>query len=258
MIGSQSWKARTQIASNAGKDYLNAVFGWLPLVNDVSDFAHTISKFDTIAKQYERDAGKAVRRRYEFPSERSVNVFEENTNPKTRAIACPGAYFDVFDTPSSVIVTEETVKNRWFSGAFTYHLPSGYDSRNATDRLALLADRLGLKPTPSLFWELTPWSWAADWFSNAGDVVSNISSFATAGLVMRYGYMMEHTIKKRTYFQPYSGYRIKGNRVAAGPFALVTETKQRVQANPFGFGVSWGGLSTFQASILAALGLTRR
>jgi hypothetical protein len=258
MIGSQTWKARNQIASNAGKDYLNVAFGWRPLIGDVTDFANTVTKFDEIASQYERDSGKVVRRRYEFPTEKRSNNWEENTNPKSPAIAVPAMFFDQFGTPSSVFVSEETEIRRWFSGAFTYHLPSGYDSRNKLDRLSLLANRLGLRPTPDTLWELTPWSWAADWFSNAGDVISNVSDFASAGLVMRYGYMMEHSIVRRTYFQPYSGYRINGKQVAAGPFALVTETKQRRQANPFGFGVSWDGLSTFQASILAALGISRR
>lgn len=258
MIGSQSWKARNTVASNAGSDYLNVVFGWKPLISDVQNFADTIKNFDTVAKQYERDAGRVVRRRYEFPVEHSTNTWEENTNPKSPAIAVPAQFFDQFGTPSSVFVSETTEIRRWFSGAFTYHLPSGYDSRNKLSRLALLADRLGLKPTPDTLWELTPWSWAADWFSNAGDVIANISSFASSGLVMRYGYVMEHSIRTRTYYQPYSGYRVHGAKVAAGPFSLVTETKKRRQANPYGFGVSWEGLSTFQASILAALGISRR
>jgi hypothetical protein len=34
-------------------------------------------------------------------------------------------------------------------------------------------------------------------------------------------------------------------------------TKRRTEANPFGFGVSWKGLSPFQLSIAAALGISR-
>jgi len=257
VIGSESWKARNQIASSAGKDYLNVAFGWLPLVSDIKDFVHVVTRFDEIASQYERDAGRVVRRRYEFPIERSSNSWTENTNPSSPAIVCPAQFFDQFGTPSSVFVSEETEIRRWFSGAFTYSLPSDYDSRNNISRIAFLADRLGLNPTPETLWNLTPWSWAADWVTNAGDVLTNISRFANGGLVMRYGYVMEHSIKRRTYFQPYSGYRINGKQVAAGPFSLVVETKKRRQANPFGFGVTWEGLSTFQASILAALGISR-
>jgi len=257
--GHESWKARTEYARSAGKDYLNAQFGWRPLVNDISDFVNTVKNFDTVISQYERDAGKVVRRNYRFPTETSSDSWKENTEFSAKAF-CYGGNGVRPDSLAAgeVQVTEETVIDRWFSGAFTYYLPSGYDSRKQLSKLALIADRFGLDPSPDLVWELTPWSWAVDWFSNAGDVISNVSDFATGGLVMRYGYIMEHSIRKRTYTQPRSGFAPQGISVAAGPVSLVTETKSRRQADPFGFGVSWEGLSTFQASILAALGISRR
>jgi len=257
--GSESWKARTDVARSAGKDYLNAQFGWRPLVNDISDFVNTVKKFDSVISQYERDAGKVVRRNYRFPTETTSDTWKENTEFSAKALCYGGNGIRPDGLAAGPVeVTEETVIDRWFSGAFTYYLPSGYDSRNQLSKLALIADRFGLDPSPDLVWELTPWSWAVDWFSNAGDVISNVSDFANGGLVMRYGYIMEHSIRKRTYTQPRSGFAPQGNPLAAGPVSLVTETKVRRQADPFGFGVSWEGLSTFQASILAALGISRR
>jgi len=259
LIGSQSWKARNGIARDASSDYLNVQFGWRPLLSEVTDFANTVTKLDTVLAQYERDSGKVVRRRYEFPIETSSNSWIENDNPVLSALAWPGNLFQPSTGGASTVrVNEEIVKRRWFSGAFTYYLPSGYDSRTKIGKLALLADRLGLNLTPDTLWELSPWSWAVDWFSNTGDVISNVSDFATGGLVMHYGYIMEHTTVSRTYYQERSGFLIKGAPVPAGPLTLVTETKVRRQANPFGFGVTWEGLSAFQASILAALGISRR
>jgi hypothetical protein len=115
---------------------------------------------------------------------------------------------------------------------------------------------LGLSLTPDIVWNLTPWSWAVDWFSNTGDVISNLTDWATDGLVLRYGYVMEHTITSDTY--TYSGNTglIDGN-VRVPPLTLVTETKIRRRANPFGFGITWDGLSPRQLAITAALGLTR-
>jgi hypothetical protein len=123
-------------------------------------------------------------------------------------------------------------------------------SRLASDAQHLL----GLSLTPDVLWELAPWSWAIDWVSNTGDVVKNISRFASGGLIMRYGYMMEHSIRKDIYTLDRTGLK-SGRRVP--PIALVTETKVRRKANPFGFGLTWEGLSSFQASILAALGITK-
>jgi hypothetical protein len=124
------------------------------------------------------------------------------------------------------------------------------------DRAALMASKIfGLELTPEVAWNLSPWSWAADWFTNAGDVISNLTDWATDGLVLRYGYVMEHTIASNTYtFVGKTGF--SNTSVRPSPVTLVTETKRRVKANPFGFGVTWGGLSPRQLAITAALGIT--
>jgi hypothetical protein len=145
----------------------------------------------------------------------------------------------------------------WFRGAFTYHLPSGYDSRKKLDKIHLYADKiLGLDLSPETFWNLTPWSWAVDWFSNTGDVISNVQSFAKDGLVLRYGYIMEHSVHKITYTlgKSYVAY----NTVSPGDVSFVTETKKRIPASPFGFGLTYSALSAQQKAIMAALGLSRR
>jgi hypothetical protein len=152
----------------------------------------------------------------------------------------------------------ETTRDRWFSGAFTYYLPTGYDSRAELARIASLADKLlGTSITPETIWNVLPWSWAVDWFTNAGDVLANINRFKNNGLVMPYGYMMERTITKHIYTLNKSGL-IGAKNVGKGPLTLVTITKKRIPANPYGFGITWNSLSGFQASILAALGISRR
>jgi len=65
---------------------------------------------------------------------------------------------------------------------------------------------------------------------------------------------MEHTIVKDTYTRDPSPFK---NGAGTGSISLITETKQRVRANPFGFGITWEGLSPFQLSIAAALGISK-
>jgi hypothetical protein len=73
---------------------------------------------------------------------------------------------------------------------------------------------------------------------------------------MRYGYMMEHSINKVTYsYEAIPGTYVQ--KPSIPDLAFVTETKLRQKANPFGFGVSWDGLSPLQLAITAALGLSR-
>jgi hypothetical protein len=67
--------------------------------------------------------------------------------------------------------------------------------------------------------------------------------------------MMDHSIVSHTYTLDKSG--LVGSTVPVQPLTMVTETKQRVGANPFGFGLTWDGLSPLQKAIAAAVGITR-
>lgn len=254
LISSQGWASKTQSLRQAGDEYLNVQFGWRPLISDITSFGTGVIRVDSAIRQLERDAGKVVRRSYYFPTKTSkvTEVMASSAYP-----VGPVNNPQNFSRFGDVIRTRETVQRQWFSGAFSYHMPVGLDSRSKLGRYALLADRLGLKLTPETLWNLAPWSWAVDWFSNTGDVISNLSDFAEFGLVLRYGYMMEHTIVTDTYSLE-GGQLSDGTPFICPPLVLVNETKVRKQANPYGFGVSWDTLSTFQLSILSALGITRR
>jgi len=256
LAGSSTWKGRNQVAKDAADDYLNVEFGWLPLVSDVKSFAKAVAHANTVLSQYERDAGKVVRRRYNFPVQKETEVIDFG-EPYPAYFVPYDSDFETNNLPGGGMLKVETFKRQWFSGAFTYALPSGYDSRSALDRYGLMAEHVfGLKLTPEVLWNAAPWSWAADWFSNSGDVISNISSWSTDGLVMLYGYIMEHSYCVHTYTKPKTG--LCNETAKASALTLVTETKIRHGANPFGFGVTWEGLSPLQLSIAAALGISRK
>jgi hypothetical protein len=255
-VGARTWEARTRAAKAAGSDYLNITFGWAPLIRDIASFSNSINNWNKLMSQFERDAGKTVRRGFQFPlqTESSESIVMYNQIPS-------GVFHsDITDgcTRANVIRKVETSRKVWFKGAFTYHLPSGYNSRNKMmSNAAKFNHMLGLNLTPNVVWNLAPWSWAIDWFANVGDVLSTVSDVQLYGLVMHYGYIMEHTVSKVTYSIP--DFRFKyspGFRVT--PLSYVTETKVRREANPFGFGVNWNGLSPYQLSILAALGISRK
>lgn len=255
MVGQTLWRDRTHAANKAGSEYLNAQFGWIPIVSEVKKFASAVSKADALLAQYERDAGRMVRRRYNFPLKRSVTSTLINS---AEAAKLPPGVTAMQDAANLGMLyrTRETVQRQWFSGAFTYHLPRGYNSRNEVERLALLANKiLGVELTPQVLWNIAPWSWAADWFTNTGDVVSNLTDWSVDGLVLRYGYMMEHSIVSDSYALTKGGHVGLSSGVAG--CTLVTETKVRRRANPFGFGITWDGLSSAQLAIAAALGLSR-
>jgi hypothetical protein len=234
-------------------DFLNYEFGWKPLVSDVSDLSNAFIRADTTWAQYERDAGKLVRRRFSFPDETSSSTATFNeVNPWIAQSS--GLLYDNFVTPGKVIRNDLITKKRWFSGAFTYYLPS--DRGRVGESVIKAKKILGLTITPDVVWNLAPWSWAVDWFTNTGDVLANWSSWLVDGQVLVYGYMMEETIVERTYsFSGPTGFRTSA--IVPGYVKFVTHTKKRIAASPYGFGLTWDGLSAVQKAIIAALGITK-
>lgn len=253
----KDWEAGTSRARQGADQYLNLEFGWEPLIGDINRVTEQIANAERIFSQYERDAGKVVRRRFDFPEKRETSVlswFDTASGyyaPADTSLTRSGRKYTVTRVHSSYTKT-------WFSGAFVYHLPADYRPfKEMSTSLERLRAMFSLELTPESVWNAIPWTWASDWFSNAGDVMSNLSSWANDGLVMRYGYVMQHNVESYTYTldepRPLLG-------MSSGQFpsiTLVTETKKRRKANPYGFGVSWDGLTATQQAILAALGIKR-
>lgn len=241
-------------SSKLGEEYLNLEFGWKPIINDVNEFAKAITHANLVYRQYLRDSGRVVRRRYVFPSVESETRTLMGSAQRAKLAVSNSDLLEPLAT-AQLWKIDKIITQRWFSGAFTYHLPNLDKSGKMAHYAAVVRKLSGASIDPEVIWNLAPWSWAVDWFTNVGDVLSNVSDMATDGLVMRWGYMMEHTVHTRTFtLSGPSGY--KGNP-AVSDVVVVVETKLRRKANPFGFGVTWGALSARQSAILAALGITK-
>jgi len=256
LLGSNLWKQGTKRARDAGDEYLNSEFGWKPLIGDIQDIIKGVKHSDDFLSQYERDAGKLVRRRYEFPIEESTVAEPQSSNA---AVLDPdnGRIVTITNPFLRLVKRTETWRRTWFSGAFTYHMPTrDWLSRTAIGELGTkLSVVFGTDLSPDVIWNLAPWSWAADWFSNLGDVIDNLSDWSDDGLVMKYGYVMEHSFKRVVWHLPGNG-GLPPNYFPSDVIAEI-ETKQRVAASPFGFGVNWSGLSPRQLAITSSLGITR-
>jgi hypothetical protein len=261
-IAVRRWKDRSRLSNSLAEANLAYQFGFKPLGDEIGTFAAAVVQADQLLAQYERDAGRVVRRRYEFPPKSEIiSITEVGTNsfPFMDPVNTRLMDSSLTGAQTGTLVRVRTIsQKRWFSGAFTYFLPQWYNPRSEMSRKALLAKEiLGVDLTPEVVWNLTPWSWAVDWFSNVGDVLSNISDTIDDSLLMRYGYIMEHTIVRDTYTRKYDRPFWDKSVLLDSGVSLVTETKLRRRANPFGFGMSWEGLSPKQLSILASLGITR-
>jgi hypothetical protein len=265
------WKARLQALETvaaSGDEFLNFIFGISPTLGDMTSFLKASHKVDKLVNQFIRDSGRSVRRSFHFPKEMTDETTTLIYSSPAGNTSTDNGYSP---SPFRCLPTYKTMRRRvverdiWFSGAFTYHLPGWYETGDREARIRLTAQLFGAKPDFNTLWQLTPWSWAVDWFSNAGSFVKNLSSLINYGTVLRYGYVMETTTVTDTYFAGdmtrvcYPGYEgvFLPPYPAIHPVTLRTTTKKRIQANPFGFGLSWDSLSSVQKAIVAALGITR-
>lgn len=261
--GIQLWKDKTRLAKSAGGEYLNKEFGWDPLLGDIRNFINVSRNAEKHIEQYDRGSGRKIHRQFNLPKE--ITTIEESGTGYT--FLYPPQQTDLMVTAPKWTRTLVTEKTRWFEGCFTYYLPPHKIGGSNLERQRRLAYKLyGAGITPEVVWDLTPWSWAIDWVSNAGDVFHNIGAFADNGLVMQYGYVME-TIVHRITTTVYD-IRTKSSELGGGDPSspkrmrcsnvLESITKRRRVATPYGFGLDWDGFSPFQLSILGALGLSRR
>jgi hypothetical protein len=260
-VGASMWKLRLDdLVRGSADDYLNVAFGWNPLLSEIRDFSHGINNTAKLIEQFHRDSGKVVRRRFSYPPETATETLvhkSEVAAPHTLS-SFPQMYTPVSERGKVMRIRTTTIR-RWFSGAFTYNSSLGtyYQPAEKLSALGYDARRLlGLEITPTTLYNLAPWSWAVDWVSSVGDVLANLEAQQRYGLVMPYGYLMEHSIVKDSYV--WSGPNPMKGGAGISPLTLVTETKLRRPANPFGFGLTWDSLNATQQAILASLGISKK
>lgn len=237
--------------STAGGEYLNVEFGIKPLLSDLRKLREAMLKSQQLIRQYQRDSGKVVRRRYAFPSDSSSTMTDMGM-----PYPSPGLDLYYWESSGQTQKIKTVTVDRWYSGAFTYADMMPKDTfSELTSYLRQANHLLGVLPTPTALWNLTPWTWAVDWFVNAGDVVNNASMMATDGLVQVYGYMMETTIVE-TVYSCWGATLYKGPGIATHQTLKATR-KRRLHASPFGFGLTAGDFTPKQWAILAAVGLSQ-
>lgn len=159
----------------------------------------------------------------------------------------------------SSYISGEITQNTWLVGAWKYFIPEYESPEGNLERILNYMRYYGLRISPILIWNLTPWSWLADWFSNVGDNISNYTSALSENLVGRYAYVMRTTDVE---FINHSRVAVTdGSPTGMNYLNLEWELKYtlltRRHASPYGFTVDWPNFNAFQLGILAALGVSR-
>jgi len=244
-----------KLPRRTAEDYLNFEFGWRPLVSELLGFCTDSRNADERLKSFTRNSGKRVRRKRQVVSEESQTSTSVTGTGVYPSDALDSTFWDPPTGTPTLTTDVRTSATGTFTGSFTYYLPNVSNKANiAKRRKRLRRFLLEARPDAETLWNLSPWSWAADWIGNLGDVIHNLDAFSQDGLVMHYGYI--------TYYQPalvtwrFSGRVLKNGSYQPEQSCTVTRI-QRVRATPFGFGLNPDSFTNRQWAIIGALGITR-
>jgi hypothetical protein len=242
-------RPRKSTGSRIGSAHLGVNFGLLPVIRDLQNAYRLSVHLEKRLNQLRRDNGKRVRRRVtvlnDVDTTTTVTVGGSNIAPTNLIVTNP---------PQVLTTTQLTSTRSWFSGSFRYYIPEVETLRWTGEAISAL---YGTKLTPELLWEVIPWSWLIDWFTNVGDVIANFSANAAGDLTLEYGYQMYERINRLGHDCKFT---IKTN---AGPKTLTSGVvrenivRARGGASPFGFSITPTDLSSRQLGILTALGVSR-
>ncbi len=248
--GLKDLEARSSTAKRAGSAYLNEEFGWAPLVNDVMNLTQTISNASQLWDEYKKNSGRLLHRNHSWPTTTDEDVIDFGLD-------WPVPRFDLNfyagDGRGHLRCKRTKTVKRWFEGVFQYFVPEG----NGISEGRSYAKKLfGADLTPETLWNLAPWSWAADWVGNVGNVLAASSALGTDRLVMPWAFVMETTTESHAFtlsdcsFESYPGSHTLRQ-------TFTTTVKQRQKATPYGFGFDLETLTPRQIAILVALGLSK-
>ena len=252
------------LARNAGSDYLNIQFGWMPLLNDLRKIAEALA---SASYGLFKPWGATHRSRGENPSDDMISA---EKIPWNGGIST-GDYFDSPFRPylngsgvttSSRLYGTATISNnvrsrRWCEGEFIYLPKAGFDPSKYDERYDTL---FKTDLTPSDLWQLAPWSWLVDWFFDIGKAIESYEVGLSNRVLSSYMYAMEEVVSTTQVLvwdiRAENQYSYTGPR--SWSFQWEYSRKRRIRANPFGFTLNpESALNAAQFAILGALGLTK-
>jgi hypothetical protein len=238
-------------AKKAADHWLNHQYGWIPFVSDLQDFSKTWKQSDSMIKQLRQDNDQWIKRSGSVRVDRDVEVLEEKDGENFHYpdLSMSSRLNPQYPYRGWWRIARTKSQDAWFTARFKYHIP---DIQSVNWERKARAKLYGLDLTPSLVWELTPWSWLVDWGSNVGDVFANMDNQLADNLVAKYAYISGRTTTRVdvTSHMPFV-------KPLTNTWSYQIQRRQRVAANPFGFGLTGDDLTARQFSILGALGITR-
>lgn len=154
----------SSLMSAFGSGYLAYAFGWTPIISDLLKLTNMAAATKKRIAWLRKNEGKPVKLKrslYNFSSDLGelysitrgtpypFNTIEiaEGDHPVYGVMSCKADYHNVI----------------------RYTLPKDADSLGWDDEAFQYL--IGLRPGLDLIWDITPWTWLVDWFTNVGDFI---------------------------------------------------------------------------------------
>jgi hypothetical protein len=231
-----------------GDVYLAAQFGWKPLLTDILDMLRFMDRVERQIDFILNNAGKPVWCATKPQETTTCSVLQDIRGTATQWLA-PNIGPKFFGTTDNArnqnILTRDLVQRTWATGLFVFW----FDKGRIPERAELRAKLAGLELTPKLVWELLPWTWIIDWFSNIDDILSNLVVEVADNQVSIYAYAMKETLRTYTWWAT--------DGFGTGTVSRRFHTKIRDKISPFGLATYNTTLSDKQTAILAALSVQK-
>ena len=271
----KEFKTYKQAAKFIGQQSLNVQFGWAPIMRDIAAGIELLISIDRAL--FPSDSTRRRRKRVIFEAshltDRSVDwcIAPHLTDrysgwspgPSQTALwnsRSPSGFVQRASLATHLAI--RGTADVWTTAKFRTGLSPNAVSNGYLDRGI---DLLGLRLTPEVVWELTPWSWLIDWFSNTGTIIANVSTLGATNALLNYAYSTlryrfscsYNAVRPNIPETPYFG--MSGFTGYKGQIGFLEEYDMKIRgsASPFGFSVSTEALTGGQWGILASLGLAR-
>lgn len=265
----QLFRRRLKSFRDLGSTYLNVEFGWRPFLSDLLKTISLQEKIEQRIAFLRKNNGKYIRR--------TGTLRDEVTTETSPVQGCITPMLNYYQTVPSGSISQGTrtvirTDRVWYDAMMKFWIDElACDTCKNAWSSPLLRRLYGLNITPSLLWELTPWTWLTDWFVNVGDLYANYSDSAYDNLVAKYAYVMRHrsvtVVISQHIRTAWWGPDCRNNQVIGWlpgvedtlecSAEFFAECKERTKATTWGIGNDGESLSDRQLRILTALGLSR-
>lgn len=193
-------KSPVMAPKKVADDFLNGQFGWIPFLSDLNDFYRTYRDQDDYIERLVRDNGRSRKRRVVIGPTNSKSLVNSGVGQLFTPLTFAASDWFAPGEVATWTLEEELEQKTWGVGRFRYYREEfdagkpGFGS--AMNRARQLQQLYGLRISPSNLYNIVPWSWAVDWFTNARQYIDRASDWMIDGIAAEYFYIMHH--EKRT------------------------------------------------------------